>query len=214
MKTYTEKPHDINVRGVVSSELFGSPDALMGVSEDIVHNYMNKDINQRFEEERNKIYNITESNLDIILDNLISESDPNSALSLIINLPSLKTERDTYKELTKLHSKTIEAHEAYVKKDVDSIIRNLVEDYGLSNESLIYHVNADPEGLVRIYGKTILKSREKTLGKNLSNKEGTIDKFKTSNFAKYLTKEAEDKKDYALALISESAFNMYRSKKE
>ncbi len=216
LQSYNEKPHSAVIRQEISSELYKDPTVLRGVTSDIVDNYVNTDIVGKFENKIQKIHGLTESNLDRILDDLTSTyKSVDDALNLIMNLPSHNVEGGRYVGMSNAHIKAKEAYDIHSSKNVESVVKTLIENYDLSKESIAYHANADSEGLIDIFGKTVVKSRTKKLGEKLSDEKGNLDKTKSSNFAKYLVNKSEDKeKAYSLELVSQNAFEMYRPKEE
>ena len=216
IRAYNDKPHSNMVRQAISAELYKNPSALIGATQDVVDNYLNTDVSNRFENKKLELYGLTELNLDKIIDDLTSKYESaGDALGLVINLPSHKPRGGRYKGLSDAHLKAQEAQMIYSNKDLKSVIGSLLEDYGLSEESLAYHAKADSESLIRIFGETVVNSRLNKLGEKLSTEEGKLDKSKTSDFAKYLVDKAEnEKRNYALDIVSKYAFDMYKPKKE
>jgi len=216
VKNYNENPHKIQVRQGISSELYQDPMALAGVSCDVIDNYVNLDIFPKVEDFTKKIHETTKINLDKILNDLTGEySSINEALNLIMPLPSYNVEGGRYRGLSDAHINAKEAQELYSEKNVEKIIENLTTDYGLSKEGLAYHASVNSEGLINVFGRTILQSKIQKLGSKLSDKDNNLDKAKTTNFAKYLINKSEgESESYALELLSRNAFQMYASKDE
>jgi hypothetical protein len=215
LTSYEKSPTSAKVRELISSEIYKVPTALIGVSSDIVDTYVTNDIVGKYENKIQKIHGLTELNLDTILDDLASRYDIGESLTLIMNLPPHKVEGGRYGGISKAHIEAQKSNVIYNNKDVNEIIKNLVDEYTLSEESIKYHANADPDGLVNIFGKTIVESKIKNVKEKLSDKEGNLNKTKFLNFTKYLVDKSKDKeRKHSLEVLSINALKMYKPKEK